>query len=99
MLLAGSGLLDDKSATPHWAYVDHFRLFYPKVKFEVGRVLVPVGGDSRIVTCGGMAAWEETRRLILAIFMLMSFVVRQFRKGPQIMRENWCVGTVVNLTI
>ena len=39
VLLAGSGLLDDKAATTHWAYIDHFRQFFPRVKLEAGRVV------------------------------------------------------------
>jgi len=68
VLLAGSGLLDDKPATTHWAYVDHFRRFFPQVKLEAGRVLLPVGDDRRIVTCGGMAAWED-----LALYLIAGF--------------------------
>lgn len=68
VLLAGSGLLDDKSATTHWAYIDHFRHFYPQVKLEAGRVLLPVGEDRRLVTCGGMAAWED-----LALYLIAGF--------------------------
>lgn len=68
VLLAGSGLLDHKPATTHWAYVDHFKRFYPRVKLEAGRVLVPVGDDQRIVTCGGMAAWED-----LALYLIASY--------------------------
>ena len=66
VLLAGSSLLDDKPATTHWAYIDHFRRFYPQIKLEAGRVLVPVGEDGRIVTCGGMAAWEDLALYLIA---------------------------------
>jgi transcriptional regulator GlxA family with amidase domain len=68
VLLAGSGLLDNKPATTHWAYVTHFQRFYPQVKLEAGRVLLPVGEDRRIVTCGGMAAWED-----LALYLIAGF--------------------------
>jgi transcriptional regulator GlxA family with amidase domain len=66
VLLAGSGLLDDKPATTHWAFVDHFRRCFPRVKLEAGRLLVPVGEDRRIVTCGGMAAWEDLALYLIA---------------------------------
>jgi len=66
VLLAGSGLLDGKPATTHWAYIDHFRRFFPQVKLEAGRVLLPVGADRRIVTCGGMAAWEDLALYLIA---------------------------------
>ncbi|WP_428634364.1 GlxA family transcriptional regulator [Sedimenticola sp.] len=68
VLLAGSGLLDDKPATTHWAYVAHFKRFYPRVKLEAGRVLVPVDEEKRIVTCGGMAAWED-----LVLYLIASY--------------------------
>jgi transcriptional regulator GlxA family with amidase domain len=68
VLLAGSGLLDDQPATTHWAFVDHFRRFFPQVKLEAGRVLLPVGEDRRIVTCGGMASWED-----LALYLIAGF--------------------------
>jgi transcriptional regulator GlxA family with amidase domain len=68
VLLAGSGLLDHRPATTHWAFVDHLRQFYPRVKLEAGRLLVPVGEDRRIVTCGGMSAWED-----LALYLIASY--------------------------
>jgi len=66
VLLAGSGLLDNQPATTHWAFVSHFQRFYPQVKLEAGRVLLPVGEDRRIVTCGGMAAWEDLALYLIA---------------------------------
>ena len=66
VLLAGSGLLDGKPATTHWAFVDHLRRFYPAVNLEAGRLLVPVGEDRRIVTCGGMSAWEDLALYLIA---------------------------------
>jgi transcriptional regulator GlxA family with amidase domain len=66
VLLAGSGLLDDEPATTHWAFVDHIRRSYPRVRLEPGRVLVPAGDDRRIVTCGGMAAWEDLALYLIA---------------------------------
>lgn len=66
VLLAGSGLLDDKPATTHWAFVDHIERRYPRVRLEPGRVLVPAGEDNRIVTCGGMAAWEDLALYLVA---------------------------------
>ena len=34
VLLAATGFLDNKLATTHWAYIDHFKQFYPQVKLE-----------------------------------------------------------------
>jgi len=66
VLLAGSGLLDEQPATTHWAYVEQIRRCYPRVQLEPGRVLVPAGADRRIVTCGGMAAWEDLALYLIA---------------------------------
>jgi transcriptional regulator GlxA family with amidase domain len=66
VLLAGSGLLDGMPATTHWAFVDHIRRCYPRVQLEPGRVLVPAGEDRRIVTGGGMAAWEDLALYLIA---------------------------------
>ena len=66
VLLAGSGLLDGKPATTHWAFVEHLRRYYPEVNLEAGRLLVPVGEDRRIVTCGGMSAWEDLALYLIA---------------------------------
>jgi len=68
VMLAGSGLLDDKPATTHWAYADHFRRFYPRVKLEAGRILVSAGEEGRIITSGGMASWED-----LALYLITRY--------------------------
>jgi len=68
ILLAASGFLDDKPATTHWAYVDHFQKFYPRVKLEPNRIIIPDSEESRIVTMGGMAAWED-----LALYLIAKF--------------------------
>ena len=68
VLLASSGLLDNRSATTHWAFIDHFRNFYPAVNLEANRILVPVGEGDRIVTTGGMASWEDLALYLIARF-------------------------------
>lgn len=68
VLLASSGLLDHKPATTHWAYIDHFQKFYPDVKLEPNRILIPADEENRIVTTGGMAAWED-----LALYLITRF--------------------------
>ena len=66
VLLAGTGLLDGRTATTHWAFVENLRRFYPQIGLEPGRILVPVGNEQRIVTCGGMAAWEDLALYLIA---------------------------------
>jgi transcriptional regulator GlxA family with amidase domain len=68
VLLASSGLLDDQPATTHWAFIDYFRRFYPQVRLEPNRILVPLGSNNRIVTTGGMASWEDLALYLIARF-------------------------------
>lgn len=68
VLLASGGILDDRCATTHWAFVDYFRRFFPRVRLEPNRVLVTEGPGSRIVTAGGMASWEDLALYLIARF-------------------------------
>lgn len=68
VLLAGTGLLDGRPATTHWGYIDHFRSFFPAVNLQPNRILLPAGEDNRIVTTGGMAAWEDLALYLIARF-------------------------------
>jgi transcriptional regulator GlxA family with amidase domain len=68
VLLARSGLLDGRPATTHWAYVDHFRQFHPNVRLEPERILVPATPEHRVITTGGMAAWEDLALYLIARF-------------------------------
>ncbi|MGW8370216.1 MAG: GlxA family transcriptional regulator, partial [Gammaproteobacteria bacterium] len=68
VMLAAIGLLDGKPATTHWAYVDHFRRFHRDVRLEPDRILVPATADHRVVTTGGMAAWEDLALYLIARF-------------------------------
>jgi transcriptional regulator GlxA family with amidase domain len=58
-LLAESGLLDDKEATTHWAFVDMMRNEYPKIRVHSDRILVSACADHRIVTAGGASSWTD----------------------------------------
>jgi transcriptional regulator GlxA family with amidase domain len=68
ILLAASGLLDNRPATTHWAFTDYFRQFHPAVDLQANRILVTAGIQDRIVTAGGMASWED-----LALFLIARF--------------------------
>ncbi len=68
ILLAGAGLLDGRPATTHWAYIDHFREFFPAIDLQPNRILLPSGPDQGIVTAGGMAAWEDLALYLIARF-------------------------------
>jgi transcriptional regulator GlxA family with amidase domain len=58
-LLAEAGLLDNRDATTHWAFVDQLKAEYPLVRVHGSRVLVAATPDSSIVTCGGAASWMD----------------------------------------
>ena len=68
ILLAASGLLDNRQATTHWAFIDYFRRFHPAVDLQPNRILVTAGQQDRIVSAGGMASWED-----LALFLIARF--------------------------
>jgi transcriptional regulator GlxA family with amidase domain len=59
LLLAATGLLDNRPATTHWAYMDDMRRAFPRVKVEPNRTLVATGEGQRIVTAGGYASWHD----------------------------------------
>lgn len=59
LLLAEAGLLDGQEASGHWVYRDLFREHYPKVKFRIGSILSVSGEQDRVVTAGGVTAWQE----------------------------------------
>lgn len=51
--LAGSGLLDGRTATTHWAWVDHFRQRFPEVNLDAGALYIDSGP---CLTSAGVAA-------------------------------------------
>ena len=68
VLLADTGLLDGRPATSHWAYKRTFADFYPEVNLSLEQILVAVGQEKRIVTCAGVASWED-----LALFLIARY--------------------------
>lgn len=66
VLLAEAGLLDGREATSHWSATGLFAAYYPAVKLRPERILSPVDPDHRLVTCGGMASWEELALYLVA---------------------------------
>jgi transcriptional regulator GlxA family with amidase domain len=66
VLLAEAGLLDGREATSHWSATGVFDAYYPAVKLRPERILSPVGPDHRLVTCGGMASWEDLALYLVA---------------------------------
>lgn len=59
ILLAATGLLDDREATSHWGYQDLFRTSFPAVRFNPEPNLVIADPSARIVTAGGTTSWHD----------------------------------------
>jgi len=68
MMLAETGLLDNREATSHWGAVGTFRECYPQVLLRPERVLVPSGMEHRIITSGGSTSWTELALYLVARF-------------------------------
>lgn len=66
VLLAEAGLLDGHEATSHWSTTGLFGEFYPGVRLRPERVLSPAGTAHQVVTCGGMASWEDLALYLIA---------------------------------
>lgn len=71
-VLAETGLLDGLEVTGHWAYRHMFRQCYPKVKWCEESVLSLSGEHKRIVTAGGVTAWQG-----LVLYLIERFCGRQ----------------------
>jgi transcriptional regulator GlxA family with amidase domain len=76
IVLAEAGLLNGLPATTHWLAAPLMRDLYPQVRLEPGRILAPVGEDSRIITSGGASSWED----------LALFLVARLCGGPEAVR-------------
>ena len=66
LLLAETGLLDNREATQHWAFAATFRRNFPKVKLNPAKVLVTCGEGDRIVMSGASAAWHDLVLYLIA---------------------------------
>ena len=68
LLLAEAGFLDEREATTHWSACSVFDRYYPEVKLQAQKVLVPSGQDHDVVTSGGSASWTD-----LALYLISRF--------------------------
>lgn len=55
-VIAGTGLLDGRTATTHWALEDEFRTRFPRVDLAIDKLIVD---DGDILTAGGLMAWTD----------------------------------------
>lgn len=76
LVLAEAGLLDGQPATTHWLAAPTMRAFYPQVRLEPERILLPAGPDGRLVTSGGASSWED----------LALYLVGRLCGGPEAVR-------------
>jgi transcriptional regulator GlxA family with amidase domain len=68
-LLSETGLLDGKSATLHWGFVDIFRKRYPQVKLQQDRMFIDHG---RLYCSAGVSAGLD-----LSLYLVEKFCGRQ----------------------
>lgn len=66
LLLAESGLLDGRQATAHWAYRDMFQRNFPQITFRTESILCLTEEADRIVTAGGVSAWNDLTVYLIA---------------------------------
>ena len=59
IMLAETGLLNNRDATSHWGYEELFRKSYPEVRFQPEPTLVFADSAGRIVTAGGTTSWHD----------------------------------------
>ncbi|TDQ04067.1 AraC family transcriptional regulator with amidase-like domain [Labedaea rhizosphaerae] len=52
-VLGAAGILDDRPATTHWAYIEEFRALYPKVHIDESVLFVD---DGDVLTAAGLSA-------------------------------------------
>ncbi|MDH4865426.1 GlxA family transcriptional regulator [Alcaligenes nematophilus] len=55
-LLAGTGLLDGRPMTTHWAYADQLKMRFPRVHVDADRLIID---DGDIITAGGLMSWTD----------------------------------------
>ena len=68
-LLAQTGLLDNKSATTHWGYVNRFRKEYPEVNLKPDKLITDEGD---IFTAGGANAGGD-----LALYLIAKYAGKE----------------------
>ena len=66
LCLADAGCLDGMEATTHWVACELFARYYPRVRLQPSRVLLPAGAAHRVVTSGGASSWEDLALYLVA---------------------------------
>ena len=82
VILAQTGLLDDREITTHWALKETFGTLFPNIQLATESLIVD-GGD--IITAGGVMAWSDLGLRIIERFTepsIMLEVARFFLLDP-----------------
>jgi len=66
LLLAETGLLENREATVHWAYATTFRHNFPNVFLRLEKVLVISGERQQFVMSGASASWHDLVLYLIA---------------------------------
>jgi transcriptional regulator GlxA family with amidase domain len=72
LVLAEAGLLNGRDAASHWAYGELFERHYPSIRMRKESVLCLSAAQDRIVTAGGVTAWQD-----LALYLIARFCGRR----------------------
>lgn len=59
LLLAETGLLENREATIHWAFGPTFRRSFPGVRLRTEEVLITAGDRDELVMTGGVMSWHD----------------------------------------
>jgi len=66
LLLAETGLLDDRDATIHWSYEQTFRTNFPRVRLRLEEVLIVTGDRGEFIMSGASASWHDLILYLIA---------------------------------
>lgn len=66
LLLAEAGLVDGRACAGHWAYAGLYAAEYPAVDFDASAILVLGSEPDRVITAGGVTAWQDLALHVIA---------------------------------
>ncbi len=66
LLLAETGLLNDKQATLHWIYAPTFRRNFPEVQLCLDKALLAIGENNRFFMSGASTSWHDLILYLIA---------------------------------
>lgn len=75
-ILAGTGLLNGRQATTHWALCDQFAAQFPSVLTETDHMVIDYGD---VVTAGGVLAWADLGLRLVERFLGLAVMLETAR--------------------